>query len=237
VTGLATGEGEFSNNDTVLVVGEGVWSDEVVVSKNSVVKVAGLSHEELAVLPAFAAAWGLLHNFVALKAGDVVVQTYGNSAIGSAVTQVGKAMGLKVVSLADSDVKGTNVAAKLQEAGAFKLALSGKSGKHLSSLQRHVARGGTTVVYNGVFEPLQSAADVQLPISHMIFSDSSVHGFDLQAWARAAPGEFKAALSSLSALAQDKKIALKAAHTFPQAEYLKAVEEVTQTGAAVVLKH
>lgn len=237
VTDVAVGEGQFSTQDSVLVLGEGVWSDEVTASKDHVIKVTGLSHEELASLPSFLTAWGLLHNFAKLNAGDVVVQTSGSTAVGSAVAQLGKALGLKVVSLADSDVKGTNLAAKLQEVGAYKLAICGQSGRHVSSLQRHVARGGATVAYNGVYEPIHSAADVQLPISHMIFHDSSVYGFDLLAWARAAPADLKHGAASVLALAKEQKLSLKPAQVLPQADFLKAIEEVSKTGAAVVLKH
>jgi NADPH:quinone reductase-like Zn-dependent oxidoreductase len=237
ISAVAAGDGDFSKGDAVIVIGEGTWGDDVTVSKDSVVKSSGLSHEEGAALPTYAAAWGLLHNFTDLKSGDLVVQTTGTGAVGSAVTQLGKALGLKVVSLADSDVKGTNLGAKLQEAGAYKLAISGQSGKHISSLQRHGAKGAVTVAYHGAHEPIHSSSDVHLPISHMIFNDSSVRGFDLLTWSRTNSAEFKHAVESVVKLAQEKKISLKPAQVFPQSDYLKAIEEVMKTGSTVVLKH
>lgn len=237
VSSVPVGEGEFSVHDNVLVLGGDVWADEVTVSKSNAIKLPKGSTESAAVLPNYISAWGILHNFVSLKAGDVVVQTVGNSAVGTAITNLGKALGLKVVSLADADVKSTNLAAKLQELGSIKLAVSGQSGKHISSLQRHVAKDGSTVVYNGVYEPLHTVAEVQLPISHMIFSNSSVHGFDLQSWFQNDAAAVRSAVTDLLKVVQDKQVPLKAEHSFAQADYLKAVDEVTKSGASVVLKH
>lgn len=224
-------------NDSVLVIGGEVWADEAVVPKSNIIKLPKDAAENAAVLPNYISAWGILHNFVSLKTGDVVVQTVGNSAVGTAISNLGKALGLKVVSLADSDVKSTNLAAKLQELGAIKLAVSGNSGKHISSLQRHVGKDGSTVVYNGVYEPLHTVTDVQLPISHMIFSNSSVHGFDLQAWFQSDAAGVRGAVGDLLKVVQDKQVPVKAQHSFAQADYIKAIEEVTKSGACVVLKH
>lgn len=179
VTGVSAGDSEFALNDHVLIVGEGVWTDEAVVSKANVTKIPKLSAEEAAMLPNFAAAWGILHNFVQLKAGDVVVQTHANSAIGAAITQVGTALGLKVVAISDADLASPTLAAKAQEAGKVKLTVSGRSGRHISSLQKAMVHNGVTVAYNGVFESISASSNVQLPISHLIFHNTAVHGFDL----------------------------------------------------------
>lgn len=237
MTGVSDGESAFAVNDQVLIVGEGVWTDETVVSTAKVTKIPKLSAEEAAILPSFAAAWGILNNFVTLKAGDVVVQTSASSAIGSAIAQVGKALGLKVVSISDADLTAADLASKLKEAGSIKLAVSGRSGRHISTLQRVVAKGGVTVSYNGVFESLQSTSSVQLPISNLIFSDTSVHGFDLNTWATTSPDAFRAGVSSVLGLVGDKKVVLKPAHVFSQAEFAKALEEVQKSGVSVALKH
>lgn len=214
-----------------------MWTDETVVSAANVTKIPKLSAEEAAVLPTFAAAWAILNNFATLKAGDVVVQTSANGAIGAAIAQVGKALGLKVVSISDADLTAADLASKLKEAGSIKLAVSGRSGRHISTLQRVVAKGGVTVSYNGVFESLQTIGSVQLPISNLIFSDTSVHGFDLNAWAATSPEAFRASVASVLGLVGDKKVTLKPAHVFSQAEYAKALEEVSKSGVSVALKH
>ena len=99
------------------------------------------------------------------------------------------------------------------------------------------AKGGVTVSYNGVFESLQSTSSVQLPISNLIFSDTSVHGFDLNTWATTSPDAFRAGVSSVLGLVGDKKVVLKPAHVFSQAEFAKALEEVQKSGVSVALKH
>lgn len=237
MTGVSAGDSDLAVNDQVLIVGAGVWTDETVVSKATVTKIPKLSAEEAAVLPTFAAAWGILNNFVTLKSGDVVVQTNPNSAIGGAISQVGKALGLKVVSISDADLTASDLLVKLKQAGSFKLAVSGRSGRHIGTLQRAVAKDGITVAYNGVFESLHATANVQLPISNLIFSNTAVHGFDLNAWATHSPEAFRASVSSVLALVNEKKVNLKPAHVFSQAEYSKALEEVSKSGATVALKH
>ena len=237
VTSVPSGESDFAVNDSVFVVGNGTWADEVVVSKSGVSKVANVSAEEAAALPGFVSAWALLHNFVALKAGDVVVQTSGKSAVGAAVAQVGKALGLTVVSLSEEDLAGAKLGAKLQESGKIKLVLAGHSGKHLSLLQRSIAPGGSLVAYNGVYEPLSASSEVQMPISNMIFQNTSVQGFDLAAWVHSDPAAYRGAVKAVLALVQDKKVSLKPTHVFAQADFKKALQEVTSTGAAAVLKH
>ena len=237
MTGVSAGDSDFAVNDQVLIVGSGVWTDETVVSKATVTKIPNLSAEEAAVLPSFAAAWGILNNFVTLKSGDVVVQTNASSAIGGAISQIGKALGLKVVSISDADLASADLLAKLKEAGSFKLAVSGRSGRHIGTLQRVVAKGGVTVTYNGVFESLHATANAQLPISNLIFNNTSVQGFDLNTFATHSPEAFRAGVSSVLALVGEKKVNLKPAHVFSQAEYAKALEEVAKTGAAVALKH
>lgn len=217
----------------MLVVGEGVWTDEVVISEANATKIPKLSSEEAAMLPNFAAAWGILHNFASLKAGDVVVQTNGNGAVGAAISQVGKALGYKVVSVNAADI----TAAKLQEAGSIKLAVSGHSGRHISALQKAVGTNGVTVSYNGTYEPVSTVSGVQLPISQLIFNNTSLNGFDLNAWAATSPEAFRAGLTSVLKLVEEKKVVLKPAHVFPQSDFRKAVEEVAKTGASVALKH
>ena len=238
VTSVSAGEREFAVNDSVLVIGSGTWTNDAIVSTSSVSKLSSkVSAEEAAALPAFVSAWAILHEFAALKSGDLVVQTNGSSAVGAAITQLGKALGLKVVSLSDADLSGAKLTTTLQEVGKCKLAVSGQSGRHLTALQKALANSGVAVAYSGVFESLQSSADVQLPISNIIFNDASVRGFELVSWVRGNTAAYRKSVAALMPLVQEGKLTLKPAHVFPQADYLKAIEEVTARGSSVVLKH
>jgi mitochondrial enoyl-[acyl-carrier protein] reductase / trans-2-enoyl-CoA reductase len=237
VSAVPSGERQFAVNDAVLVFGNGVWTDSAVVAEGGVRKLPNLPAEEAAALPNFLAAWALLHNYSKLAAGDVVIQCNGTSAIGAAVSQIGKSLGLKVVNISDADCTSAELAAKLKEAGKSKLVISGHSGKHLVPFQKALVHGGSMVVYNAVFQPLSASSDVASPISNVIFSDIGVHGFDLATWALSDAKGYTTALDAVLGLAKDKKVELKPAHVFAQSDYLKAIEEVTKSGAAVVLKH
>jgi NADPH:quinone reductase-like Zn-dependent oxidoreductase len=225
-------------SDTVLVTGKHTWSDSITVPANSVVKISSsLPAEEAANLPAAVSAWALLNNFsgsAALKVGDVVVQSNGESAIGLAVSQLGQHMGLKVVSLGAG---GADADAKIKEAGGpVKLAIASNSGKPALSLLRALAVDGTLVVYNGVVESLDVAAGVTVPVASAIFQNSSVRGFDYCVWATADPAGYKKAVAAVVELADSKKITLRS-KVFPQADFMQAISLVASTGGPAVLKH
>jgi len=239
VTAVPSGESGFAVNDKVFVVGSGLWTDEVVVSQSGVSTVgSALSAGEIAMLPGFASAWGILHNYTTLSAGDVVVQSTGACAVGAAITQLGQALGLKVISLADADLADpAALKTKLKQTGEIKLTVSGQSGKHLSTMQNATAANGALVTYNGVFETLHSSAAVQSPVSSMIFNNVKVCGFDLHAWTKHDPAHYKQSVASLLSLIESKKVSLKPAKEFPQADVKKVIDGVAATGATAVLKH
>jgi NADPH:quinone reductase-like Zn-dependent oxidoreductase len=235
VTAVGAGVASVAVNDSVLVINSGVWTDEVVVAASGVGNVGKMTAEEAAALPNFLAAWAILNNYVALKAGDVVVQSNGSGAVGSAITQLGKVMGLKVTSLSGADTADANLASKLAAAGSIKLAVSGQSGKHLHAMMKSLINGAALVTYNGVYEPLSSSTEVQLPVSAMVFNNVSVNGFDLNAWVGCADSSFPTAVAAVTGLAAEKKITLKST-VFLMADVQKAIAEVAK-GTTAVLKH
>ena len=237
VTAVGSSVTGFAVNDSVLIIDSGLWTEETVVSQNSAAKVAGMSAAEIATLPAYLSAWAILNNFnTSLKAGDIVVQTNGTGAVGSAVAQIGKAMGLNVVSLSSDELKDAKLADNLKKKGDVKLAVAGQSGTHVVNMVRALSPSGCLVAYNGIAQPVSQAVPISLPISGMIFSDTSVHGFDLTSWVRANPLAYHSAVTSLCKMVGDNKLSVKAGKTFKQAEYVKAIEEVRSSGTAAVLQ-
>ena len=242
VSAVGGGVSGIAVNDTVLVTGKHTWSDKATVPANSVVKIStSLPAEEAANLPAAISAWALLNNFngthgaaagTALKAGDVVVQSHGESAVGLAVTQLGRHMGLKVVSVGGSGAVAADIEAKIKEAGGgpVKLAISSGSGKTCLTLLRSLAVNGTLVVYNGVVESLDAAAGITVPVASAIFQNTSVRGFDYCSWAASDPAAFQKAVASVVALTDAKKLSLKS-KVFPSADFLAAISLVQTTGA------
>ncbi|KAJ1433305.1 hypothetical protein B484DRAFT_394558 [Ochromonadaceae sp. CCMP2298] len=237
VTAVGEGVVGVAVNDSVVVVGSGVWTDEAVVAASGVGKVGKLTAEEAAALPSFLAAWAILNNYVTLKSGDVVVQSNGSGSVGAAITQLGKAMGLKVTSLSGADAADANLPSKLAAAGTIKLAVSGQSGKHLHAMLKSLVNGAALVTYNGVYEPLSSYTEVQLPVSGMIFNNVSVNGFDLNAWVGGADSSFQTAVSQIAGMAAENKITIKPSTVYPQADVQKAIAEVAKAGTTAVLKH
>jgi len=92
VTAVGSGVAGVSTNDKVLVVSSrGVWADHVTVPSSAVAKLpASLSDDDAAALPALVSAYALLTRYATLKAGDVVVQSDAEGAVGAAVAAMGK---------------------------------------------------------------------------------------------------------------------------------------------------
>lgn len=235
VSSVPSGETDFAVNDTVFVVGSGLWRNEAVVSKSSVAKLS-MSADDAATLPSFLSAWGILNNFASLKAGDIVVQSSGNSAVGQAISQVGKAMGLNVLSPSKDELKDPKFVSNMKpQKSSIKLVVSDRSGRTTLDLIRILADGAAAVVYNGHIESLEESVGVDVPAASNIYKNVSVNGFDLAGWHNADPAGFNAAVASVAALGAEKKINLKP-KVYPQADFAKAIADVESTYGAVVMK-
>ena len=236
VTGVSSGERDLKVNDVVLVVSSGLWSDEVVVSRDNVSKLSSSNPEEAATLPSFLSAWGILHNSIALTKGDVIVQSSGNSATGTAISQIGKALGFTVVSPTSAELADPKFVSNLKTAHqVVRLAVSDQSGRVALDLSRCLAENGALVYYNGRIESLANDSGVDVPAANTIYKNTSISGFDLGTWHATDPSGFQAALSAVQALGNEKKIGLKP-KVYAVADYKKALTEVENTGSAAVLK-
>jgi len=236
VTAIGTGVSGIAVNDTVLVTSsnKGTWADACTVDANTVNKIqASIPAEEAAALPAALAAWALLNKYASLKSGDVVVQCAGESAVGLFVSQIGKAMGLSVVSVAAG---ASDLDAKLKAAGAIKLAITSSSGAAALALTRAVAPGGILVAYNGVVEPIDTVTGVTAPVARAIFEKTQICGFDFDTWSKTETASFSKGLKEVLALVEAKKLSLKGGKVFPQTDFAAALALVQASGASAVLK-
>jgi NADPH:quinone reductase-like Zn-dependent oxidoreductase len=230
---VATDVTGVSKGDRVFVVSEGTWTPALTLPIEQVTSTPGLSATHAASLSYFASAWGLLHNFTSLQAGDIVVQTHSNTAVGKAITQLGHALGLNVISLTETEAMPANLSKKLSEVTGYKLAITGQAGRHISTLQRFVP---TTVLYSGLYAPASRILNVELPIGHMVFSGASLHGFDARTWSRSNPADYLAAVRHVVRLAEQKKVDLTPAVVVSKEKLNQAVDEVARTGTSVVLE-
>jgi len=236
VSGVPVGESDFAVNDTVFLVGSGLWRGEANVNKSSAIKLSGISSDDAATLPSFLTAWGLLKNFVNLKSGDVVVQSSGDSGVGLAVTQIGKALGVTVLSPTKDELKDAKFVANMKnQKDSIKLVVSDVSGRVSLDLTRVVANSGVSVFYNGRVESLEESVGVDVPAASNIYKGVTVAGFDLAAWHAADTNGFKQAIKSVVALGNEKKINLKP-KVYPFSDYLKAIADVEKSSSAVVMK-
>jgi len=195
VTSVGSGVEGLSEGDMVVPVAEGLgtWAEELVAPAKSLTKVpAGTSPEAAATLDAKTTAYCLLNDFVGLEAGDVIIQDAAESAVGTAVVQLAKEMGVKVISVVEDSVFYEDTANRLKgmggdedivissyylRTGSFfnliadmkspKLALSGAGGYISTKLARSLNADTTMVLYGAnedeaVRVPAEIAAGVKV---------------------------------------------------------------------------
>eukprot|EP01133_Synstelium_polycarpum_P002259 gene2259-2560_t len=169
----------------------------------------------------------LLEDFVALKAGDVVIQNAASSMVGLSVIQIAKARGLKTISVvrrgpdfddtvqrlkglggdivvAEEYVRTPEFARLIADLPRPRLALNAVGGDSATELARNLADGGALVTYGGM-----SRRPVTIPTAHLVFRGISVHGFWLTKWIENhSVAETQAMYDSIFSLIRNKQLKL-----------------------------
>ena len=140
-------------------------------------------------------AWRLLNDFEYLKPGDFVVQNAGNSAVGIAVAQFAKKMGLECLSLVRSEAMrrklGNFLGAKvlidqdssveeiieLTKGRGCALALNSIGGRSSLRLAKCLSDGAVHVTFGAM-----DGALIRFPTRALIFKDIRFVGFWLDRW-------------------------------------------------------
>ena len=169
-------------------------SDLMVIPKDIPV----LSAATLAVNPC--TAYRMLKDFENLQAGDVVIQSGGNSAVGQALIQIAKDLGVQTVSIIRNKPDVQELEHSLKQLGANhvitddfvrtkemkefmrtlpkpKLAVDCVGGKTSAELLKYLNPGGTLVSYGGM-----SKQPMMVPVGSMIFQDVKVRGYWMTRW-------------------------------------------------------
>ena len=238
ISEVGAGVRSFSAKEKVLVVTTGAWANTVTVPATSVIKIPdNLSIEDGAALPAALSAYAILNNFVTLKAGDVVVQSGGDSAVGKAIAQMGAASGLKVVSATSAELDDAGFAKRVAAMGNVKLTISNTAKKNITkTLVRCLASDGSLVLYLGDGVIADEIDGIDVPVGSAIFKKNSIYGFEFNSWVHSDRKGVEKALAVVLDDLKSKKLILKS-KSFPQSDYLKALSEVESTGgASVILK-
>lgn len=142
-------------------------------------------------------AWRLLNDFEYLREGDVMIQNAGNSAVGLAVIQFAKRMGVVCISLARTEERVSDLKAfgaekafldnddapqMVREFTGGKgcvMALNSVGGRSALRLARCVAQGGVHVTFGAM-----DSAPIRFPTRNLIFEDVRFVGFWLDRWKR-----------------------------------------------------
>lgn len=238
VRGLSVGQ------TVLLPVGSGTWTTHLVAEATALLALpAGADPRQLSMLTVNPpTARLLLSEFVALQAGDWVIQNAANSAVGGYVAQLAKARGIHTVNVVrrasaqaplqalGADVvlvDGDDLPERVREAtagAAIPLAIDAVGGAASGRLAQAVAPGGTLVTYGAM-----SGEDCAIPPGALIFRGVSVRGFWLARWFRTTPAPARAALfAELVALVAAGKLSAQV-----QASYgIDQIKEAVAAAAA-----
>jgi NADPH:quinone reductase-like Zn-dependent oxidoreductase len=226
---------------------EGVWR-EAVVAKAAALRVVPSDLCAKQVCMAFInppTALLVLREFVALQAGDWVIQNAANSAVGESVIQLAKERGLHTVNLVRSPEKHE---ARLKALGADlvladdkdalkaitaalgdaapRLALNSIGGPSAITLTRALGRDGVLVTFGGM-----TGEVIRFPTREFIFNNLTYRGFWMDRWARTAqPGALDAVLGEIYAALRSGALNLAVDSVWPLADYAGALERAGAYG-------
>ena len=180
------------------VPGVGCWREALVVqAKDLLLLPSQLTTEQAATISVNAAtAWRLLHDFAELRPGDWVAQNAATSAVGRAVIQICRHLGVHSLNL----VRRQDAIAELEGLGAdvvimegehpkrhlpartrLMLGLNAVGGESATRLIGSLGSRGTLVTYGAM-----AKKPLVLGSGRLIFKELSFHGFWVTGWYRRA---------------------------------------------------
>lgn len=208
--------------------GLGTWRQEIVAEADRVQKVSNdipvPYAATLAVNPC--TAYRLLHDFVDLKPGDVIIQNGANSMVGLAVIQIARERGIKTINVVRSarpEIDTTlrllanlggdvNITDDYLNSFAFKeiladlppvkLGLNCVGGHVGTDVARCLAKGGTMVTYGGM-----AKKPLKIPFDLLTEKQLNMKGFWIAEWnATHSPSERQAMIESICELIRQEKL-------------------------------
>ena len=230
----------------LLPVGSGTWATHVVADVAKLLPLPNQADPQqlsmMTVNPPTAAL--LLSDFVALRAGDWVIQNVANSGVGSYVIQLAKLRGLRTVNVVRRDsamedvialggdvvvVDGDDLRKRVKEAtggAAIQLGIDAVGGIATDRLAGCLAEGGTVVNYGGM-----SREPCQVTPRNLVFNDVALRGFWLARWFRKAPRDKQVALmTEIATQIATGKLHAKVQATYDVSEIKDAVAAAASGG-------
>jgi len=223
----------------------GAFAQYIIIPATKLIKVpAGIPPRVacfLAINPP--TAWGLLHDTVPVTRGDWIIQNAANSAVGLAVVEVARDLGVRVINLvrraeaADivraaggehvfvDDDPTTPAAIASATAGArIGLGLNAVGGASARLLSRCLSTGGTLLTYGAM-----SQDPIPVGGGQLIFKDLRFLGFHLGRWRdRQTDADLCAMWERLFAMAASGAFAAPIEHEYPLTECVAAVQHAAR---------
>ena len=237
----------------ILPHGLGTWREAVAVDAAKLVTVPNeidpVQAAMLKINPL--TAWRLLHGYVALQAGDWLIQNAANSAAGRAVIQIAHELGYKTVNI----VRRAELIEELKSEGADVVLVDGDSlrdevktatggapillglnavgGESALQVANGLAPDGTVVTYGAM-----SLQPLKIPNGLLIFKNLNFRGIWINKWYDNASAEEKMeAFQPLFKMAQRGLLRTKIEKAYPFREVKAAVAHAMQAkrGGKIVL--
>lgn len=195
-------------------------------------------------------AYLMLTEYVALKTGDWVIQSAGNSAVGRAVIAIAKQLGIHTVSVVRRPelidelrklgadvvlVEGPDLAKRVTEAtgkAKIMLALDSVGGPGLMQLNDCLANGGTLVAYG-----VMSGGPGPYFTAPNIFRDLTLKGFWLLNWFnKSAPARVVEVQKKMAGWIADGTIFTPVEATYPLSEAAAAISHAAKGTGKILFK-
>jgi len=237
VTKCADDVKDFKAGDRVVLMGStpltGTWRTHLILKSTELIPVPGTvdlaSAATVVVNPS--TAFRILHDFVTLKPGDVIMQNAATGGVGQALVQLAKLKGVKSINLVRDRADFTATETWLKELGADVVLnedryKSDAAYKQLVTVQMQALGQKACLAVNGIGGPsadllIQLLGDKgkfvtygavsKMPLTvsptSFIFQQISMHGFWLSGWAMShSREEFRAMILQLLGLMQEGRL-------------------------------
>lgn len=232
--------------DRVLLPGPGCWRERFKAPGKVVFALPeGMDPKQLAMLRVNPpTAYLMLHQFVAPKPGQWVIQNAANSGVGHCLIRLARLAGVKTINVVRREelvaplrafggdvvlTDGPDLDARVRAAigdAALPLAIDAVGGSGTQRLARCVSDGGTVVNY-GVL----SGEPCMLDGRETVFRDVRLHGFWLRKWfADTPPAQIAALYRELASRLADGTLAVEVEAVYPLRKIKEAVAHAARSG-------
>jgi NADPH:quinone reductase-like Zn-dependent oxidoreductase len=246
ISQVGAGVKHVKAGELVLVPGPGTWRERIKAPAKAVWALKSKADvHQLAMLRVNpATAYLMLHDYVAAKAGNWVIQNAANSGVGHCLIRLAQQAGVKTVNVVRREslvaplksygadvvlVDGPDLDARVRAAiggGALPLAIDAVGGSGTQRLARCIDEKGVVVNYG-----LLSGEPCMVDARDTVFRDVSLRGFWLRRWfMETQPAEIGTLYAKLAALVADGTLKVEVEAVYPLAKIKGAVAHAAREG-------